>query len=145
MLIPKGGDVAMGIQFYLKLYAVTVPVFFAIDMLWLGIVARTLYQNSLGHLLSPEVNWTAAVGFYLLYIAGILIFAVVPAIERGSMSYAVMYGGLFGFFTYATYDLTNLATLREWPLKVVLIDVAWGVVLCSAVAAVSFSIGKRFL
>ena len=135
----------MNTLFYLKLYAVTVPVFFAIDLLWLGFIARNLYRDSLGHLMSPAVNWTAAIVFYLMFIVGILIFSVVPALKKEALAWAVIYGGLFGFFTYATYELTNLATMRNWPMKLVFIDTLWGVVLCSTVAAVSFSIGKRLL
>jgi uncharacterized membrane protein len=139
------GGFLMNVSYYLKLYVVTVPVFFAIDLLWLGIVAKNIYRDNLGELLSPAVNWTAAITFYLIFIAGILIFAVVPALRRESLTWAVIYGGLFGFFTYATYDLTNLATLRGWPLKVVFIDIAWGIVLCSAVASVSFWAGRKLL
>ena len=135
----------MNTLFYMKLYAVTVPVFFAIDLIWLGFIARNLYKDNLGHLMSPTVNWTAAIVFYLLFIVGILIFSVVPALKRDALAVAVIYGGLFGFFTYATYDLTNLATLRGWPLKVVLIDIAWGIVLCSTVASVSFWAGRKLL
>ena len=135
----------MTVSYYLKLYVVTIPVFFAIDLFWLGIVAKNIYRDNLGDLLSPTVNWTAAITFYLIFIAGILVFAVVPALRRESLAWAVIYGGLFGFFTYATYDLTNLATLRGWPLKVVLIDIAWGVVLCSAVASASFWAGRKLL
>ena len=132
----------MSTTFYLKLYALTVPIFFAIDMLWLGYAAKEFYQQNLARFLSSEVNWTAALLFYLLYIAGILIFAVVPALERDSLGWAGLMGGLFGFFTYATYDLTNLATLDDWPLKVVVVDIAWGVVLCAVVATCSFVIGR---
>ena len=128
--------------FYLKLYALTVPVFFAIDMLWLGYLAKGFYQQNLAEFLSPKVNWSAALLFYLLYIAGILIFAVVPALEKDSLARAALLGGLFGFFTYATYDLTNLATLEGWPLKVVVVDIAWGTVLCAVVATCSFLIGR---
>ncbi|RME32920.1 MAG: DUF2177 family protein [Deltaproteobacteria bacterium] len=128
--------------FDIKLYLLTVPVFFAIDLLWLGVIARNLYQKNLAHLLSPEVNWPAAFCFYLVYIAGILIFAVRPALSAGSLSHALVWGALFGFFTYATYDLTNLATLRDWPLKVVFIDILWGTVLCTLVASASYGIGR---
>jgi len=124
------------------LYLLTIPVFFGIDMIWLGFVARGFYRNNLGHLLRPDVNWTAAVIFYLLYILGILIFAVMPALEKNSLRQAVILGGLFGFFAYATYDLTNLATLKDWPVNVVLVDIAWGVVLTASVAAASFFIGR---
>lgn len=124
------------------LYLLTIPVFFGIDMIWLGFVARGFYRNNLGHLLRPDVNWTAAVIFYLLYILGILIFAVMPALEKNSLRQAVILGGLFGFFAYATYDLTNLATLKDWPVNVVLVDIAWGVVLTASVAAANFFIGR---
>jgi uncharacterized membrane protein len=129
-------------MFYIKLYLLTAPVFFAIDLVWLGYVARDFYQDQLGSLLSPTVNWPAAFAFYLLYIVGIMIFAVAPALEKGSLARAVVLGGLFGFFTYATYDLTNLATLRGWPAKVVLVDIVWGVVLCATVSSASYIMGR---
>ena len=132
----------MNIIFYLKLYSLTVTVFFAVDMIWLGFVAKKFYRNNLGFVLSPDVNWPAAISFYLVYIAGILIFAVVPALEKESLSKALFWGCLYGFFTYATYDLTNMATIKNWPLKVVMVDILWGVFLCSTVASISFLIGK---
>lgn len=128
--------------FYFKLYLLTIPVFFAIDLLWLGVVAKDLYQKNLGHLLSPDVNWPAAFAFYFMYIAGIILFAVRPALADQSLFKAVLWGALFGFFTYATYDLTNLATLKAWPIKIVFIDIAWGVALCSLVASASYQIGR---
>ena len=127
---------------YLKLYAMTVPRFFAVDIIWLGVVAKTFYRDNLGFILSPKVNWPAAISFYLLYIAGILIFAVVPALEKGSFSKALLWGCLYGFFTYATYDLTNMATIKDWPLKVVVVDILWGVFLCAVVASASFMMAK---
>ena len=128
--------------FYLKLYIATVPVFFLIDMVWLGLVARNFYQKQLGFILSDQVNWTAAVIFYLIFISGIILFAVLPALETKSLGNAALLVGLFGFFTYATYDLTNLATIKDWPIIVVIVDIVWGFVLCSAVAAVSFLIAN---
>ena len=127
---------------WIKLYLLTVPVFFAVDLLWLGVLARDFYRSNLGHLLSPTVNWPAAVVFYLLFIAGILYFAVVPALAAGSLRRAVLNGLLFGFFTYMTYELTNLATLPRWPLKVVLVDSAWGMALSATVAAASYGVGR---
>jgi uncharacterized membrane protein len=124
------------------LYFFTIPVFFGIDMIWLGFVAKDFYRKNLGHLLRPDVNWTAALVFYLLYIAGILIFATMPALEKKSLYQAVVLGGLFGFFAYATYDLTNMATLKDWPLNVVIVDIIWGIVLTASVAAASFLIGR---
>lgn len=129
-------------SYYLKLYLLTIPVFFAIDLLWLGVVAKHFYQNSLAHLLSTTVNWPAALLFYGLYIVGIILFAVKPGLEAGALAKAAQWGALFGFFTYATYDLTNLATLRDWPLKVVVVDVLWGTLLCTLVASGSFLVGR---
>ena len=132
----------MNIAFYLKLYVLTVPVFFIIDLIWLGVIAKGFYQKNLSFILSPQVNWPAAILFYLLYIAGILIFAVVPAVAKNSWQHAMLYGAMFGFFTYMTYELTNLALLKNWPLNIVVIDIIWGVVLCTAVASIGYFIGR---
>ena len=132
----------MSISFYLKLYLLTVPVFFIIDLIWLGVVAKNYYQKNLNYILSPNVNWTAAIIFYLIYIAGILIFAVLPGLVKDSLRHAAVWGALFGFFTYATYELTNLALLKDWPLNIVIVDILWGMVLCSVVAITSFYIAK---
>lgn len=121
-------------------YLLTAVVFFAIDLLWLGIVARDLYARFLGHLLADQVRWAPAIVFYLLFIVGIFIFAILPGVDRGSPSHALLMGALFGFFTYATYDLTNLATLQGWPLGIVFIDIAWGMVLTGAVALAGYHI-----
>ena len=132
----------MNISFYFKLYALTVPVFFIIDLIWLGVVAKGFYQKNLKYILSPNVNWTAAIIFYLMYIAGILIFAVVPGVAKDSVRHAALWGALFGFFTYATYDLTNLALLKDWPLNIVVVDILWGMVLCTVVSTLSFYIAR---
>ena len=135
----KKGGLIMRIIY---LYLLALPVFFAIDMLWIGVIAKSFYRQNLGHLLRPDVNWAAALIFYLLYIAGILIFATLPALEKKSLQQAVIMGALFGFFCYATYDLTNLATMKDWPVKVVVVDILWGMALTSFVAAATFFIGK---
>jgi len=132
----------MDIFFYVKLYVLTVPIFFIIDLLWLGVVARGFYRRQLDFILSPQVNWAAAVVFYLIYIAGILFFAVRPAMTNNSWGQAAVLGALFGFFTYATYDLTNLATIKNWPLIIVVVDIIWGVCLCTLVSLSSFAISK---
>jgi uncharacterized membrane protein len=126
----------------LKLYGLTLPIFLVIDMIWLGIMARGFYQKHLGGLMAEQVNWGAALLFYLLFVAGILIFAVMPALERGSPWHALIHGALFGLFTYATYDLTNLATLKNWPAAVVWVDIAWGIVLSASVATLSYLTGR---
>jgi uncharacterized membrane protein len=132
----------MNLTFYFKLYALTVPVFFVVDIVWLGFVAKKFYRSHLGFILSPDVNWPAAFVFYAIYILGILIFAVIPAIEQSSFGKALLLGSLYGFFTYATYDLTNMATIKNWPLNVVVVDILWGVFLCSVVASISYLIAK---
>ena len=132
----------MNFSFFLKLYVLTVPIFFIIDILWLGVIAKGFYRRKLDFILSPQVNWKAAIIFYLMYIAGILFFAVRPAVLRNSWGQAAVLGALFGFFTYATYDLTNLATIKNWPLVIVGVDILWGVCLCTLVAILSFAISK---
>ncbi len=126
---------------HVYLYLLTVPVFLAMDVLWIGVIAKDLYQKQLAGFLGP-VNWPAAVTFYLIFIIGILVFAVLPALEARSVMKAMMLGALFGFMTYATYDLTNLATLKNWPLSVTLIDMAWGACISGSVATASYFIGK---
>ena len=127
---------------YLYLYLALVPVFFVIDFLWINFFAKDLYFKNLSHLIG-DINNAAAVGFYLVYIVGIILFGVLPGLQSGQWQQALLWGALFGFFTYATYDLTNLATLKDWPLKVVIIDMAWGTVLCASVATVGFFIGQQ--
>ncbi|CAB1081395.1 hypothetical protein D1AOALGA4SA_9048 [Olavius algarvensis Delta 1 endosymbiont] len=132
----------MGLLFYLKLYALTIPIFFVIDIIWLGVIAKGFYRRQLGFILSPDVNWAAAIVFYLMYIVGILFFAVRPALNEGSWQQAIVLGGLYGFFTYATYDFTNLALIKGWPPIIVLVDILWGVCLCTIVSVSSFAIAK---
>jgi uncharacterized membrane protein len=130
----------MGIGKILLSYLLTAIVFFAIDMVWLGVVARNIYQKYLGNFLASQVNWTAAIIFYLLFIVGILVFAVYPAVSRDSVASAIILGALFGFIAYATYDLTNLATLKDWPIQIVVIDMVWGAVLSALVSTAGFYI-----
>jgi len=121
-------------------YFLTALVFFAVDMVWLGFLAKDFYRKHLGNFLSPEVNWKAAIVFYLMFIAGIFLFVIFPAVEKGSWLRALVMGGLFGLVTYATYDLTNMALLINWPLKIVIVDILWGVVLVGTVGAAGFKI-----
>ena len=126
-------------------YAITLPIFFAIDLVWIGVVARGFYRKHLGHLLSADVNWPAAILFYLVFIAGIVFFAVKPALEAGSAGRALASGAFLGFLAYATYDLTNQATMRDWPVVVTVVDLAWGTVLTSLVAFLSYQASSRVL
>jgi uncharacterized membrane protein len=130
---------------FFKLYGVGVITFFVIDLIWLGVVARSFYQEQLGHLMRPSVNWAAAIVFYLLFVAGVVILAVWPAIERESAGQALALGAVLGLVCYAAYDLTNLATMKGFPLTVVFVDMAWGTVLCATVSWVTYSIGQRLL
>ena len=111
---------------FLKVYAIALPVFFAIDMVWLGLVAKNFYAKHIGYLMAPTVNWMAAILFYLLFIVGAVVFVITPALEQKSWVYALLFGALFGLLTYATYDLTNLATVKDWPLLVTVVDLLWG-------------------
>ncbi len=120
-------------------------VFFAIDLVWLGVIAKNLYAKHLGFLMAPNVNWVAAITFYLIFIVGLLFFVINPAIEKQSFMYALLVGGLFGFITYATYDLTNLATLKDWPITITVIDLVWGTVLSASVSSISYWIITTFI
>lgn len=127
---------------FIKIYLVALPVFFAIDLLWLGVVARNFYRSRLGDLLKDPVNWPAAIIFYLLFIVGLVIFAVKPGLEASSWMKVLTTGALFGFFTYMTYDLTNLATLKDWPFPIVVVDIIWGIVLSASVSIVTYFLVK---
>jgi uncharacterized membrane protein len=131
--------------YYLKLYFATLIAFLAIDMVWLGLVARTFYRNYLGFLMTPTTNWIAAVLFYLLFILGILVFVVVPGLQENSLKATLLRAALFGLVTYATYDLTNLATVKNWPVLITVIDMAWGTILSVVVSFIGFMVGKRFI
>jgi uncharacterized membrane protein len=135
----------MNITIVVKLYAVAVVTFFVIDLFWLGVVARSFYKNQMGHLLRADVNWAAAIVFYLIFVVGIVVLAVLPAIERQSLAHAIALGALLGLVTYAAYDLTNLATLEGFPFTVVLVDMVWGTVLCGSVSAVTYLASERLL
>ena len=130
------------IAYYLKLYIVTFVGFMAIDMVWLAVVARGFYREKLGFLLSDQPNWWAAISFYLLFVVGLLVFAVVPAVQEGSLRRALLLGGFFGLVTYATYDLTNHATVKNWPWIVTLVDMTWGVVLATSVSFIGYQVGR---
>jgi len=123
-----------------KLYLIALPVFFAIDMVWLGLVAKGFYRRQIGSLMRESVGWPAAIAFYLLFILGLVVFVVAPAMDDGSWLRALLLGALFGLIAYATYDLTNLATLRGWPLTVTVVDLIWGAVLAGAVSVATYGI-----
>ena len=128
---------------FIKLFIIALPVFFVIDMVWLVLVAKRFYQKQIGFLMKPDINWLAATIFYLLFIAGLVIFVISPAIEKHSWVYALFFGALFGLITYATYDLTNLATLKDWPLLVTVVDLIWGSILASSISLITYFIANK--
>lgn len=129
------------------LYAVTLAVFFAIDMVWLGALARGFYRRHLGPLMAAKVVWPAAAAFYLLFVAGLTIFVIWPSLAacQGSLARPVLFGALFGLIAYATYDLTNLATLKDWPPIMTCVDLIWGTVLGGLVSLAGAAFGRWLL
>lgn len=123
---------------FLITYLITLVVFFVIDIIWLGLVAKDFYQKQIGFLMREKTNWPAAVIFYFIFIVGLVFFVINPALASDSLVEALLRGAFFGFIAYATYDLTNLATLDNWPLKVTIVDLTWGTILGGSVSAVSF-------
>jgi uncharacterized membrane protein len=125
-------------------YFGALAAFLAADMVWLGLMAGRLYRPLLGDIVAPSVNLSAAAVFYLIFPVGLAIFAIGPGMRGGSLAIAALNGALFGFFTYATYDLTNQATLRNWTTQLTLVDVGWGVALGAIAASVGFVVASRF-
>ena len=119
---------------YFAAYAATAVVMIAIDLVWLGVIAKPLYRDGIGHLMADSPNLAAALLFYLMFPVGLMIFAVVPNAASSEWTNTLLAGALFGLFTYATYDLTNLATLKGWPIGLAALDVAWGTFVSSVSA-----------
>jgi uncharacterized membrane protein len=129
-------------SYYLKLYFTTLAAFLVIDITWLGLVARSFYKKHLGYLMAPSPNWIAAIIFYLLFIAGVLVFVVLPGLKENSLKITLLRAALFGLVAYATYDLTNLAVVKDWPVIVTVVDLIWGTFLSMAVGFVGFTAGR---
>jgi uncharacterized membrane protein len=127
---------------FVKLYAGAIVVFFAIDLTWLGVVAKKFYADQMGHLTRPDVQWGPAILFYLIYVAAIVVLCVKPGLERDSVGRAAALGALFGLAAYAAFDLTSLALLKDFPLKVAVVDLIWGTVLTATVSGVTTAIGR---
>lgn len=128
---------------FLKLYLIAFPVFLVIDLLWLGIVAKGFYAGQIGTLMKSQVNWIAAIVFYLIFVVGLIVFVISPAIEKSSWTHALLFGAFFGFVCYATYDLTNLAVAKNWPLLVTIVDLIWGAVLAASVSTIAYLIARK--
>ncbi|MBX3568507.1 MAG: DUF2177 family protein [Rhizobiaceae bacterium] len=127
---------------YLIAYVATGAVFLGIDAIWLGVMAERLYRPLLGHVLVDGFNLAPAIAFYVLYIAGLMVFALSPAFASGKWTTAALYGALFGFFAYATYDLTNQATIKGWPTIITIADLCWGTFVSAVSATAGFLVTR---
>jgi uncharacterized membrane protein len=130
---------------YFKLYLVSLTAFLAIDMVWLSLLARSFYRQYLGVFMAPSPNWAVAISFYLLFIIGLLVFVIIPGLKANSLPATILKAAFFGLVTYATYDLTNLATLKDWPVLVSIVDIVWGMFLNISVSIIGYIIGKRLV
>lgn len=128
---------------YVLAYITAIITLFLVDLVWLGFVAKSFYREQIGSLMLDQINISAAILFYALYVVGVVIFAVSPALHASSWRTAIVLGALFGFFAYATYDMTNLATLRGWPIAMVVVDIAWGTFLTAISATAAFLVTQR--
>lgn len=135
----------MDIMKWIARFGIVLVTFLAVDMVWLVFVARKFYAGQLGFLMRDPVNWTAALLFYALFVVGILFFVISPALEKQSLGYAALAGALFGLMTYATYDLTNLATIKDWPIIVTIVDLAWGTTLSTLVSLVGYTAIRKWV
>ncbi|WP_292037033.1 MULTISPECIES: DUF2177 family protein [unclassified Brevundimonas] len=126
-------------------YVLTLIVFAVIDTAWLGTMGDRLYRPLIGTMLADKFRIAPAIAFYAIYAAGLTLFAVMPGLAEGGWKKALLWGGLFGLFAYATYDLTNLATLKTWSLKLSLIDMAWGAFVSASASATACALAMRLL
>ena len=127
---------------YLVAYLAAAAAFFLIDMLWLGKIAKRYYREKLAPLLLERFNFRVAALFYAVYVIGVVFFAVAPALAAGGWETAAAYGALFGFFAYGTYDMTNLATLKRWPVSITVVDIAWGTLLTGTSAVIGYAAAR---
>lgn len=127
----------------IKLFLITFIVFIVIDGIWLGLIASDFYAQQLSHLMTDDVNWGAAIIFYVLFIIGLLYFVLFP-FQKETLLKVFLRGAFFGFITYATYDLTNLATLKDWPILVSVVDLLWGSLLGGATSFISLWAYRKF-
>ena len=129
---------------FLKLYLIALPVFLAIDMVWLTLIAKNFYAKYIGYLMAKNPNLWAALIFYLIFIAGLVFFVITPALDKKMWTHALLAGLFFGLVTYATYDLTNLATVKDWPLIVTIVDLIWGMFVSAAVSVATYFLVLKF-
>jgi uncharacterized membrane protein len=125
-------------------FFITFAVFMGIDLVWLGLVARKFYQQQLGSLMRSQTNWPVAIAFYAIYNFALYLVVIRPALDRGSWQTALLHGLAYGLITYMTYDLTNLSTLKDWPVLLTVVDILWGTALAGTVAFLSYTIIRLF-
>lgn len=125
---------------FIKIFLITFFIFLVIELIWLSVLAKDFYQRELGYIMSSKPNLMATVVFAILFVLGMVFFVIYPAIEGNSWTYSLLVGMFYGIITYSTYTLTNLATLKDWPLKVSIIDLVWGSLLGGIVSTISFFI-----
>ncbi len=130
---------------FIKSFLVALFIFLAVDMVWLGLVAKNFYAKQIGHLLREDVNWLPVIIFYIVFVIALVVFVISPSLEKKSWTEALFYGAFFGFIAYATYDLTNLATLKDWPIIVTFVDILWGSFLGGSVSVLTYFIVNKFL
>ncbi len=126
-----------------KLYFIALPLFLLIDGIWLGFVASSFYRDQIGFLMRENIDWLVALILYSLFVGGLVFFVIIPSIEKDSWFYALLAGSFFGLVSYAAYDLTNLATLKDWPLLVSIVDFIWGSVISSLVSVITYFLAIR--
>jgi len=127
---------------YLAAYGAALAVFLGLDFAWLTIVARGFYAHEIGPLLLPQGRLAPAAAFYLLYLVGVVVFVIAPALERGRWTRAAGLGALFGLVAYSAYDLTNLATLKGFTATLAVVDLAWGAAVTAAAASAGYAAGR---
>jgi uncharacterized membrane protein len=129
---------------FMKLYAIAFAVFLGVDAAWLVLIAKNFYTKYIGYLMAKNPNLWSALIFYLIFIAGLVFFVITPALDKKMWTQALLAGMFFGLVTYATYDLTNLATVRDWPLIVTIVDLIWGMFVSATVSVITYFIAIKF-
>ncbi|MBC1983278.1 DUF2177 family protein [Listeria booriae] len=129
-------------MYFAKLAGIAFVVFLLIDAIWLGLIAKSLYRNYLGDLMAGNVRFGAALLFYVLFVCGVVFFVIEPALAKDSLSFAIFAGAFLGLLCYATYDLTNLATLKDWPVLITALDLVWGAFVTAATSGIVFWLAK---
>lgn len=129
---------------FIKLLALGLISFIGIDAIWLAKVAPKLYKDQIGHLMATKPNLGAAVVFYIIYVVGLVVFVIQPAVSKQSILFAAFRGALFGLVAYATFDLTSMAVLKDWPLKITVIDLLWGSILTASVCSLATFLALKY-